>query len=137
MNYFPLWELVIFFWPVIRSVPTGELDPKEKKNKTPFFCYFGLYWLDKIYIFFCSVYFKSAKSNWRFKKSKNKVKVGKGEFKVEKKNKIIVTPFLQGALIRTGQKTFFCKSGWARIGRATLFWCFLGRARIFSIFIHF
>ena len=31
---------------------------------------------------------------------------------------------IHGAFIRTGQKTFFCKSGRARIGRATLFWCF-------------
>ena len=44
-----------------------------------------------------------------------------------------------GALIRTGQRTgqksFFCKSEQARIGQATIFWCFLGQATIFWCFL--
>ena len=48
---------------------------------------------------------------------------------------IFVQKSLQGALIRTGQKSFFCKSGRARIGRATLFWCFQeGRDFLFGFF---
>jgi len=45
--------------------------------------------------------------------------------------------YYRGALIRTGQRTgqksFFCKSGQARIGQATILWCFQGRDFLFGL----